>query len=435
MSRAASEQIVLRCARTVGGVRMRRRGRRKQVMPDVCKAVADAAAAAAAVAAAACNADGNADGNADEGADGKSGGGAHGASADGGVDGNSDGGADGKSAASADKVSDAGSDHSSGAGSDDGAEDAGRSRLGGFFAKAPKGVAAKRRAREAVAAAAVADGSADGNADGSADGSAEASAVNSLGAFFKAGPKGAAAKRRVREASEKVEAAGPMTCVGSFGGRVGRDDGNEATATSHAARSAWKQRGEEGGSGDGVDGEEEETTAMRREVGHRGPEYLEHSSGFGGKGRVGHRTARGWYRQAAGQDGPRTASDATRCHWLIAPDSLLIRLDPQTSMFLQRQWLAAVTLGRGGAEPPAKALAKDSRGRSRGSSFLARLNAGWLAQTLRPRGWFTTIPEDEECHLPMPVDCTRLGEPDRVPMKPSEPKLSKVMLRIMEDDD
>lgn len=101
----------------------------------------------------------------------------------------------------------------------------------------------------------------------------------------------------------------------------------------------------------------------------------------------------------------RAAVDSTRCHWLLAPESLLIRVDPETSEFLQRQWLALASIKRHETRTPRRPV----RARSRRETLPARLHQGWLAQHLRPSGWLSSLPEHEERHLPMPVGL--IGDP------------------------
>jgi len=115
---------------------------------------------------------------------------------------------------------------------------------------------------------------------------------------------------------------------------------------------------------------------------------------------------------------PGMAADATRCHWLIPPESLAIRMGREAGSFLTRQWLAlhaTANAGRGGEGPQKK------------KKFPARLHAGWLAQTLRPKGWLAPIPEDEVRHLPMPEEL--ISEPDRGPRRPCAAAVEKVILR------
>lgn len=70
-----------------------------------------------------------------------------------------------------------------------------------------------------------------------------------------------------------------------------------------------------------------------------------------------------------------------------------------------RNWLAYSALGRATAA---------ARGRvaSRRQSVPARLHAGWLAETLRPKGWLASIPERERKDLPLPYSGDLVSEPD-----------------------
>jgi len=135
----------------------------------------------------------------------------------------------------------------------------------------------------------------------------------------------------------------------------------------------------------------------------------------------------GMYRTAS-----RLGANSGRCHWLLPPESLSLRVDPKTSEFLQRQWLALAQIKTAKSALPCSDAANSTSlrmrpRRGRGRSYPAQLHAGWLAQTLRPRGWLAVIPEDEQKNLPMPVDL--VSEPDRGPRRPCAAAVERVILQ------
>jgi len=148
--------------------------------------------------------------------------------------------------------------------------------------------------------------------------------------------------------------------------------------------------------------------------------------------RLGRRTSSGLYRPPPRLAGSRL--DSTRCHWLLPPESLLNRVDSNTSAFLQRQWLGLSRVGfrdRAGAAGglAASAAASAAAGRRPTRSVPARLHAGWLAQTLRPTGWLAAIPEGEERRLPMPASECMISEPDRGTRRPPTAAVERAILQ------
>lgn len=185
-----------------------------------------------------------------------------------------------------------------------------------------------------------------------------------------------------------------------------------SAAAKAASRAAWKRRGQENSerpsgsegslwssmstSDEAVFGADTQSMGV-----FVPPSQARHStSPLVPGGRLSNRSATGLQRSV-----PRRAADDSRCHWLLSPDSLLIRLEPATGSFLMRNWLAYSALGRATAA---------ARGRvaSRRQSVPARLHAGWLAETLRPKGWLASIPERERKDLPLPYSGDLVSEPD-----------------------
>ncbi|CAE8636954.1 unnamed protein product, partial [Polarella glacialis] len=211
-------------------------------------------------------------------------------------------------------------------------------------------------------------------------------------------------------------------------------DGNSCSEAvserSAASRAAWKLRGAEVGASsssrrlpetqDHQDGaavvrQDSEQSLRRESSGERLSVTGREGSAKSKKGRQ----ATGMYRAV-----PRLAVDSTRCHWLLPPDSLLCRIDPISSRFLARLWLSlSPKLTRGERESESQGGQRCGRPRS----YPARLHAGWLSHTLRPKGWLATIPEDELRNLPMPEDL--VSEPDRGPRRPNTAAVEKVILR------
>merc|ERR1712113_1294559 len=162
-----------------------------------------------------------------------------------------------------------------------------------------------------------------------------------------------------------------------------------------ASRAAWKRRGEISNS-EGVRSSSSSYSSQTadeleaEEFAPPAPSRSSSSSGFGrhmsqsnagaSSGAVRRCSSTGMYR-----DVPHRAVDSARCHWLLPPESLLIRVDPATSAFLTRQWLALAQIKtRDGSTHPQRSTSRTGRNDKR--SFPARLHAGWLAQTLRPKG-------------------------------------------------
>lgn len=307
--------------------------------------------------------------------------------------------------------------------------------------------ASTRRAAGAAAAPGDADAAASAAA-GSAvaaaepDGSPEPAAL--LGSFFAPG------KRRARLlARNAASAGGPASKEHGaeqhwpVRGRLGSQVPSSSSAELHAAsRAAWKRRGMEATSSGSRPSQASEEASpdgdSPNEDGDRpggapdrGPRKAGRASDLRSGGR---REARAPQRRSATgmfrTDVPRLAVDSTRCHWLLPPESLLIRVDPETSVFLQRQWLALAQTKpntRPHQRPSSSASrpqGREDRGRR---SYPARLHAGWLAQTLRPRGWLAPIPEDEQRNLPLPADL--VSEPDRGPHRPCAAAMERVILR------
>lgn len=197
------------------------------------------------------------------------------------------------------------------------------------------------------------------------------------------------------------------------------DDLSSAAARSAASRAAWKRRA--------TASPEEQKSLSRAASGGSSPSSLK-----GGMGEVPGRSfgdtvksmaysqpfqaKTGMYRAVG-----RYAVDSTRCHWLIKPDSLINRLEPAAGEFLQRQWLALAQIGSkdGGTQ-----AAEHREDRKR--SYPKRLFAGWLAQSLRPKGWLAIIPEEEQRNLPMPE--VPIAEPDRWLKRPPTAFVAKVVL-------
>lgn len=165
-----------------------------------------------------------------------------------------------------------------------------------------------------------------------------------------------------------------------------------------ASRTAWKQRGRSDAESSPANSGADMTAADESEV---ATTDLPKSKSLMTTSGVGRRTASGMYRPV-----PRLAMDSTRCHWLLPPESLLIRVDAETSAFLQRQWLGIQAAG-------ARSAGRGASGARHRRSIPARLHAGWLQQTLRPKGWLASIPEDEVRTFSMPLEL--VGEPDRGP--------------------
>eukprot|EP00419_Tripos_fusus_P063219 CAMPEP_0172925510 /NCGR_PEP_ID=MMETSP1075-20121228/213848_1 /TAXON_ID=2916 /ORGANISM="Ceratium fusus, Strain PA161109" /LENGTH=346 /DNA_ID=CAMNT_0013786413 /DNA_START=32 /DNA_END=1072 /DNA_ORIENTATION=+ len=195
----------------------------------------------------------------------------------------------------------------------------------------------------------------------------------------------------------------------------GTSSSSSAASLRAASRMAWKRRGLAENDGD----------APAADV----PEFEAGSEVEQQPCRGGSRASRdtGMYRAAS-----RVGANCGRCHWLLPPESLLIRVDPITSEFLQRQWLALAQIKIAKSAAPRSNAASNMslRMRPQGSrrrSFPAQLHAGWLAQTLRPRGWLAVIPEDEQKNLPMPVDF--VSEPDRGPRRPCTAAVERVILQ------
>eukprot|EP00927_Polykrikos_kofoidii_P026257 TRINITY_DN23409_c1_g3_i3.p1 TRINITY_DN23409_c1_g3~~TRINITY_DN23409_c1_g3_i3.p1 ORF type:complete len:504 (-),score=89.94 TRINITY_DN23409_c1_g3_i3:37-1548(-) len=150
----------------------------------------------------------------------------------------------------------------------------------------------------------------------------------------------------------------------------------------------------------------------------------------GGSGKAGlKRSATGMYCAMG------TAVDSTRCHWLLPPESLSIRVDPETSVFLQRQWLALAAAPKAGGSTSGRSTSSTAPRAREGAgcgkrSYPARLHAGWLVQTLRPRGWLAKLPENEARHLPFPQDL--MSEPDRGPQRPNAVVVGRVIQRELD---
>lgn len=202
------------------------------------------------------------------------------------------------------------------------------------------------------------------------------------------------------------------------------DDCPRSLASSRAAsRNAWKQRGRSEGDASPTPSQEASVSSSSQSPPIDAHPPPPKKKTVAAKSSPGRRTASGLYRPAA-----RLAMDSTRCHWLLPPESLLIRVDPETSAFLQRQWLGIQASGvRGAGAATGRGNAKARR-----RSIPARLHAGWLAQTLRPRGWLARIPEDEARCFPMPLDL--IGEPDRGMRRPSVATVERVILEELSED-
>jgi len=199
----------------------------------------------------------------------------------------------------------------------------------------------------------------------------------------------------------------------------GTSSSSTAASLRAASRTAWKRRGlaESDGVAPAADvpvsSEVEQQSCQRGTHAKRGGSRASNDTGM--------------YRAAS-----RLGANCGRCHWLLPPESLLLRVDPKTSEFLQRQWLALAQIKTAKSALPcsdaANSMSLRTRPRrGRGRSFPAQLHAGWLAQTLRPRGWLAVIPEDEQKNLPMPVDL--VSEPDRGPRRPCAAVVERVILQ------
>lgn len=203
---------------------------------------------------------------------------------------------------------------------------------------------------------------------------------------------------------------------------------HESRAADRAAsRSAWKLRGLKGNSEDVAEmnkrngrSDSGDDSTWGASVGLSSDAGCTTAAAASRTGRLGRRSATGMYRAV-----PHCKSDATRCHWLLSPESLLIRVDPETSVFLQRQWLALAPRKVSGTRGSCDA----SKTRGARMSYPARLHAGWLAQTLRPRGWLASIPEDEVRNLSAPLPGILMSEPDRGPCRPTADAVKHVILR------
>lgn len=199
-----------------------------------------------------------------------------------------------------------------------------------------------------------------------------------------------------------------LVCQANFWEEAARPESQVASKA--ASRAAWKRRGREGadliplegGVGSILSSDEAVFGSDAQAAGDAAPPSpaRRSTSSLVPGGRLSNRSATGLQRSV-----PRRAADDSRCHWLLSPESLLIRLDPSTGSFIMQQWLAYSALGR---------AASRARGRAPGRrpAVPARLHAGWLAQTLRPKGWLASIPERQRKNFPLPYSGDLVSEPD-----------------------
>lgn len=202
-------------------------------------------------------------------------------------------------------------------------------------------------------------------------------------------------------------------------------------ASRAASREAWKRRGQMGDCASLTETASSSSCAEVSQLGppepglrHLGRDRSESQRGInprrkaipGDTGWLGRRSACGLQRV-----------DSTRCHWL-PPESLLIRVDPETSLFLQRLWFGYSLVATQASKTKAS-LPRTKR------SVPARLHAGWLAHTLRPTGWLASIPEDKVKNLPMPYSAEFLTErdPPRGRQRAFTAATERMILELVED--
>eukprot|EP00933_Yihiella_yeosuensis_P081901 TRINITY_DN9559_c1_g2_i1.p1 TRINITY_DN9559_c1_g2~~TRINITY_DN9559_c1_g2_i1.p1 ORF type:complete len:336 (+),score=67.01 TRINITY_DN9559_c1_g2_i1:62-1069(+) len=235
-----------------------------------------------------------------------------------------------------------------------------------------------------------------------------------LGDFFS--PAKRKSKTRLATKSAPNSSAAPEAAVTqAFSSSTDCDSSSSCSRTA-ASRAAWKRRGQEGGYG--LPPERGSYSGSSSSFRPEDRSSIEGPLPTARASKSKQRAATGMFRAA-----PRLgqAVDSTRCHWLMPPESLLNRVDPETSDFLSRLWLSQAGRSRYNSANRADGTPRKK------CSYPARIHAGWLREMLRPRGWLASIPEEEQRSLPMPEDV--IGEPDRGPCRPNTAVLEKVILR------